>query len=620
MDSLPTHSQSVKVRSTTFKWQVGDDIRRLASRDFKFDSVVAMAQEGHAELRHPDRIVQITLVASDISNLPTYVAEDESSLQSSIDALEKKGSRSIKLLVKLGDKDKDEAEWDVVGDAYDSQDDDIEVVQIPVHVPITGPVAVELSESASTDTEAKHDNVNAEVRFSFAVVHAPCTYSPASSSLTILCVLLFLQSAFPQTILENSVHPTHPNWLSSASAGAMEEKASVVAETKYRCSHWYVLSDLFFVYCRSSRSGSSKTLIENGHYASFPVCSNKPIFGIRYKCLYCTAPAFHLCPECDSDLETLVLRCVQSSHTEKRSSSPDRDVDTQSTLQEERQPFHDVNHPFIRVLHPHQCPDSGVVAKSLRRARANPYGISVLSTVGISAGSSVALQERFFAGWKVRNDSDQEWVGWRLRFTRGFDLRVDKTHDFCLPERLGPGMVADVLMEMEAPAVNHSRCRNVCGCFRFALPTGTLVGPPLEYDVVIPSSAAVGAGAAKTTRTAAVGAGAAKTTRTSRGGHNDRDRCRSRGDKPAVGAAKGRGAEPCDVADSEAFPPLGACIGQGQPVAESKGSGPTVTYRAELKQLGYMGFKNVDRNILLLKEGRSVPQIVEHLLTEPNDE
>ena len=148
-------------------------------------------------------------------------------------------------------------------------------------------------------------------------------------------------------------------------------------------------------------------------------------------------------------------------------------------------PIHDPLHPFIRILVPEQCPDTGVAAS---RLRTNPYGIVIVGSIGVPHGSTVQVGERFFAGWKVMNQSDRPWsAGWRLRFVKGDDLRIDR-RDILIQSQVLPGKDVEVLMEMSADSTHSARvCR---GFYRLSTPDNTLAGPPMEYEVRVAPLAA----------------------------------------------------------------------------------------------------------------------------------
>jgi hypothetical protein len=484
---------------TTFKWQVGDDVRRLAAEAFDFDSLVSNAAESHVELQSTPKVIQITCLASDLPSPPTYVAEDDTSLKSAVASLERLGARSIKFVIKISDKDKDE-EWDVIGEEF-----------LPEDRP-------DSERKASTGANSDED---------IEVIHHSESEPAVAPSVDAPPSVVESEPVPVATIEQNSVQFSHPNWLNSKTPKEEErheEKQLIVSDAQFHCT----------------------------------ICE-EPIFGVRYKCFFCTSPAVNLCQTCDTRNTALVSKYASvPSSPESKSIQPDRHIE----------PLHDANHPFIRVLHSKQCPDTGVVSRTQRKARANPFGISVLNNIGVSPGSFVSLRERFFAGWKLRNDSGKDWVGWKLKFIRGVDLRVDRS-DVGLPEVVAPGHSVDILLEMEGPWVPPaSSARGIRGCYRFALPTGALVGPPLEYEIrITPGSSE---------------------------------------EKHVVA-----------VSDEQAFPPLSvAPKPAADPQPSEEESYQFAMFRNELQALLSMGFSDRERNLALLKEGRSVEQIIEFLLKE----
>lgn len=185
----------------------------------------------------------------------------------------------------------------------------------------------------------------------------------------------------------------------------------------------------------------------------------KGITGVRYKCLLCSQPPIHLCEDCES--------CG----------------------------VHDPLHALVKIRHPDQCPDTGVIAMKAQEARSNPFGVSVLGLVGVPRKTIVAPKERFFAGWRIRNDGALAWEhGWRLKFVLGEDMRADKVHDVQLPVVM-PGQVSEILMEMQAPAIvspssasannKGAQYKMFRGSYRLCTSKGVFVGPPMDYEVKV---------------------------------------------------------------------------------------------------------------------------------------
>jgi len=328
-------------------------------------------------------------------------------------------------------------------------------------------------------------------------------------------------------IEQNSVNITHPNWLTTSSGRAQsnnapDEKQSELADFEFSCS----------------------------------VCQ-QTISGIRLKCIVCHSPPFQLCSSCDG-----FVNSANPKHP------------------------HDPLHAFVRILHPDQCPDTGVLAKRNR----NPFGVCVVEALGLPAGSRVMQGERFFVGWRLKNGSAKAWNRWRLKSVFGDDLRIDK-RDVCISSAANqpavmPDTQVDVLLEMQAPCFSlpggprAPSGRVFRGCYRLCTPADLLVGVPLQYEVLVAADPPASASSA---------------------------------------SAVARSLPPVASLSSSA-PSSSILLSRPRPGDDIKLSDEqyAAVYRVELQTLANMGFVDRDTNLQMLIEGKAVPQVVEFWLKHPS--
>jgi len=294
-----------------------------------------------------------------------------------------------------------------------------------------------------------------------------------------------------------------------------------------------------------------------------------------------------------------------------------------------------------------------------QQTRVNPFGVCVLGTIGLPRRTAIAPKERFFVGWRVRNDSKAVWKGWKLRSVFGEDMRIERK-DPELPST-EPGQVVEILLEMQAPVVLASAGYRVYRCsYRLCGPDAVFTGPPMDYEIrVVPAPPLPGNQSAAPKSFAAVVSGAAKASasvpsagsnqlvpgagqpaaapRVSDGASNgaaaaaeaaldaefDLVEVPSAAEQAAAaGLAQGKGASlaqsglDADVVQVDSDDDMaGHGHGKNKPRAGAGDAGDGSTpYDASLIQLTNMGFTDRSLNLRLLRQGKSVAEVVDFVL------
>lgn len=205
-----------------------------------------------------------------------------------------------------------------------------------------------------------------------------------------------------------SSHMSHPNWLSATNNedevdGAADEKSFEVGDVSHKCSNCQTI-----------------------------------IVGVRYKCLYCSNPAVHLCPSCEEDQ------------------------------------IHNELHPLIKIRRPQQCPDDGTIAKEMRSTR-----LEVIRPVGAAPGTTMTPGEVFFAGWSLKYSGTAMLRSCILAFAGGNNMGYSESDKPARLPPMRPNAQTELMVELKAPmALGPHRA-----IFRLRSEKGTLFGPVMACEI-----------------------------------------------------------------------------------------------------------------------------------------
>ena len=170
------------------------------------------------------------------------------------------------------------------------------------------------------------------------------------------------------------------------------------------------------------------------------LCSSceKAVRGTRWKCFHCVGPALNLCDE-----------CIGKDN-------------------------HNPLHPFVRILRPDQCPDTGALSS-------NYVAYQLVAAIGTDAKDPVEPGETFFSGWRMKNASDKPWSQ-NLQIRRWGGRPLD-----CEPLNVpsaAPGAEVDLLLELRVPVKGKSREGKSRSLFRL-YDGNEVVGSPLVVEINI---------------------------------------------------------------------------------------------------------------------------------------
>jgi len=242
---------------------------------------------------------------------------------------------------------------------------------------------------------------------------------------------------------EQSINATHPNWLMTSSVKEEEQKTNNNSNNSSNSTNGNSNNptaaniDKIDEMIISRKDKLEEKKFETELPAHCVVCSQcgVSIRGTRWKCFFCELP-YNLCSVCEPNTQ------------------------------------HNPLHPFIRIIHPNQCPDTGLLST-------NYAAFEVVTPLGTDANDSVEPGETFFAGWRFRNGSNKVWPN-NLQIRRWGGRHLDCEAVNLMP--LAPKSEVDVLVELKVPIKGKVKEGSNRTVFRI-FDGEKIVGAPLVVEI-----------------------------------------------------------------------------------------------------------------------------------------